>query len=73
MDKKQKALQVIAGILEMDVNLLNPDMKINDIEGWDSMAHLQIIGELEDLFHVSVPIEKFTDMKIISDILGYLD
>lgn len=73
MEKKTKLFQIIAKIIEINVNSLESEMEINDIEGWDSMAHLQIIGEIEELFNVTIPIEEYFDMKTINDILAYLN
>jgi acyl carrier protein len=67
-----RAIALIAAILETDSRQLTPDSVFIDIKGWDSLAHLQIIGEIEDRFKISIPIENIADIKTIKDITVYL-
>lgn len=73
MDKKEQALKLIADILEIDAGILAPEVNIKDVEGWDSMAQLQIVGEMEELFHITIPIEKIMDMKTVGDLLIFVE
>jgi acyl carrier protein len=67
------AIKLIAEILSLDISKVKPESAFIDFEGWDSLAHLQIIGEFEDRFHVEIPIEKIKDITCIKDLLEYLD
>jgi acyl carrier protein len=74
IDKKENLVTaLIAEILEIDVSELSPETAFIDLEGWDSMAHLQIIGEFEDRFHVDIPLEKIKDVTRIKELIDYLD
>jgi acyl carrier protein len=67
------AIALIAEILNVDISKVNPGSAFIDFEGWDSMAHLQIIGEFEDQFQVEIPIEKIKDIARVKDLLEYLE
>ena len=72
IDKTKEAIALIAEVLETDVVQLTPDSVFTEIQGWDSLTHLQIIGEIEDRFKISIPIEHIFDIKTIKDITVYL-
>jgi acyl carrier protein len=72
-NRQKSAIELIAAILDIDVLSLSPETAFIDLEGWDSMAHLQIIGEFEEKFHVDIPIEKLKDITNIKGLLNYLN
>jgi acyl carrier protein len=73
MNPQDEALKIIADVLEMKNTILTPETLIKDVDGWDSLAQLHIIGVLEDTFHVTIPLDAMIDMKAIGDILKFLN
>jgi acyl carrier protein len=71
-EKQKMVIGLIAEILDMDISELSPETMFIDLEEWDSMAHLQIIGEFEDKFHVDIPIEKIKDITNIKELIDCL-
>ena len=39
-------------VLDVNKEDLNEEFTFNNIENWDSLAHLNLIGELEDAFGI---------------------
>ena len=52
MNNKEKYDQVFKESFNIDDSKLNDDLVYNSIEAWDSIGHMQMIGELEDVFEI---------------------
>lgn len=52
MSNLEKYYQAFINTFEVNVDKLNEDFNFNEIEQWDSMAHLMLIAELEDAFEI---------------------
>ena len=42
---------------------------IEDVEQWDSLAHVMIIGQLEEELGVSIPLEEAIELKGMRELL----
>lgn len=69
---EDKLIAVIAEALEIDKGSLNLNTEKNEIEEWDSLAHLIIITQIESEFHIKVPFENVNEIKRIEDFLKYI-
>ncbi len=59
---------LVAKVLEIDVNELNENSAMGETLNWDSLLHVAIIGELETSYGVTIPneeIENYVTMKSI--------
>ena len=52
MDNLKKYNDVFCKVLNVDESLLNENFTFKDVPQWDSVAHLSLISELEDVFDV---------------------
>lgn len=52
MTNQEKYQQIFMDLFSVSAEELSPDFTFRDQEQWDSLAHLQLIGELEDTFDV---------------------
>lgn len=43
--------------LALPANSLDPDMEFDQIEGFDSMSHIEVILLLNEMYHVDLPDE----------------
>jgi len=71
MNFEEEILEIAKRVLETD----KVDLFANreNIDEWDSLAHLQIISEVEDKFDISIPFEEVPDIKSLSDFLKYIE
>jgi acyl carrier protein len=42
---------------------------MEDVEEWDSLMHVMIIGELESRLGISIPLEEAAEMESVREIL----
>ncbi|HAS7458557.1 TPA: acyl carrier protein, partial [Vibrio cholerae] len=41
---EEKIINLIAGILEVEIGIINKELAVGDIPEWDSLAHMRIIA-----------------------------
>jgi len=68
----REKLDLLEDMLELDEGVLNEEMKMEEIEGWDSMAKLSLIVLMDDEFGKKLSGEQINGFKTIKDILDYM-
>jgi len=66
-------IQVFRNVLDNDSLKFTESATHDDIEGWDSLAHLMIVSELGQEFKLTFTMEEIMDMKKISDIIEIIE
>ena len=72
MNSQQKLFEALADVLKVDVASLNEASSPDTIPGWDSLAVINLVVELEILFEVQfdiLEIADFRNVRIIKSIL----
>jgi len=59
---KDKIKEIMARVFKIDISAIADDVHQKDIEAWDSLAHLNLILELESEFDVSFEPEEIKEM-----------
>lgn len=52
---------------------LNADTTAEDIEGWDSLANINIIVSVEDVFGMKFEMDEITGMKCVGDMVKIIE
>lgn len=68
----REKLALLEDMLELDEGVLSEEMKMEEIEGWDSMAKLSLIVLMDDEFGKKLSGEQINGFKTIKDILDYM-
>ncbi len=61
IDILNQAQLIFRDVLDEESIVLTPETTANDVEGWDSLSHIQLIVALEKHFKI-----KFTSKEILS-------
>jgi acyl carrier protein len=72
MDRREDAINLIVDILNIDKGSIGPETEIKDVPEWDSLAQLQIVGEFEVTFNITIPMEDMIYIKKVSDLIKYI-
>ena len=64
---REQVLGLIEGILNVPLGTITEDTVIADVEEWDSLAHVMIIGELEGI-GVSIPLEEAVEITSVAEL-----
>jgi acyl carrier protein len=70
VDMKEKIIALITEILQVPEGTVTETTLMEDLEVWDSVAQVMIIGELESRLGISVPLEEAMEMTGVADILA---
>ncbi len=67
---KEKIIALITEILQVPEGTVTETTLMEDLEVWDSVAQVMIIGELESRLGISIPLEEAMEMTGVADILA---
>ena len=71
-NKKAKIIEIISNIIKVDSKSINENSTMNDFSKWDSLAHLNIMLELEKKFKKKINTSKMSDLDSVNKILNFL-
>ncbi|MCI8528296.1 MAG: acyl carrier protein [Lachnospiraceae bacterium] len=66
---EEKIIALIEDMLQVEKGTICQDTKIEDVENWDSLTHVAIIGELEETLGISVPLEQSAEINCVGELL----
>ena len=72
---QKNILDLIEELLKVPAGTVTVDTQIADVEEWDSLMHVMIVGELESRLGVAIPLDdavKLTSVKELLDKAGCL-
>jgi|CZCB01.1.fsa_nt_gi acyl carrier protein len=70
---EDKILEIASKVLGLSKDSLTIESNRDDIYEWDSLAHLNLIAEMEERLNVTIPFEEIEDIYSLKDFLKYLD
>ena len=69
----QKLQDVYRDILDDDSIVLTEETTADDIEAWDSLTHVQIVAEIQDVFGVTFSAKEMLLWESVGDIVDALE
>ncbi len=66
---KEKIINLITEILRVPEGTVTETTRMEDLEEWDSLAQVMIIGELESRLGLVIPLDEAVEMTGVEDIL----
>ena len=68
----EEFLSFISDILEVDKSTLTLETYQDDVETWDSLMQLRLLGEIEAKYGVMIPMEQISTIKKLNDFYQYI-
>jgi len=62
MKNQEKLIKVFAESLGVECTVIVDELQYNSIPEWDSVAHMSLIAELEEVFDVMLDTDDIIDM-----------
>ena len=72
MSPLEDARRIVADALHVDPATIDADASVTDTEGWDSIAHVNIMLVLEDRAGGALPAEKVAHLLTVAAIADFL-
>ena len=55
---EQRIKQVMADVFDMPAETILENVSLDNLEGWDSLKHLDLVVALEEEFEITIPVEE---------------
>jgi acyl carrier protein len=68
----EKIIEIISKVIKIKPKLIDEKSSMKNLLKWDSLAHLQIIKEIEKQFKKEISTSKMSDLNSVSSILKFL-
>ena len=65
--------QVFRQVFNDETIQIRPDMTANDIEGWDSISHVNLILAVEARFHLRFSQREILSMRNVGDLMRLIE
>ena len=66
---KKRILELMEEVLNVPVGTVTEYTTMDDLEEWDSLAHVMLIGELEERLGVEIPLDEAVEITCVKEIL----
>lgn len=66
---REKIINLIGETLRLNPGIITEETMAKDVEAWDSLAQVLIIGELESRLGICIPLDEAGDIYGVKDIL----
>jgi acyl carrier protein len=73
VNNKDKIHKIVQNIFPLINDEIKDSMGPNDIQGWDSMGHLNLVMAISDKFNVNLEFEEVMSIETIGDIIKLLE
>ena len=65
---EKRLKEILTKVLLLDDSEINDELSQDDVEEWDSLAHLMLINEVESAFQVTFGDEDVLSIRTIGDL-----
>jgi acyl carrier protein len=69
LDMAEKIIALMEEVFAVPSGTITIDTKAEDIEEWDSVAHVMLIGELEERLGISIPLDEAIEITSVKELL----
>lgn len=66
---KEKILALAEEILKVPAGTITEDTMMEDVEEWDSLAHVMLIGELEERYGIEIDLDEAVEITGMKELL----
>lgn len=72
-DILEQVKQVFARVMEVDPSQVGPATSPDNLEQWDSVAHVQLVMGLEEQFNLTISPEESIEFENVQNIVDWLE
>ena len=75
MDRKEileKVTAIIKDVLDEEDISITEETVASDVDGWDSLVHITLIGTVEDEFNIKFAMKDIVNMKNVGEMIDLI-
>jgi acyl carrier protein len=65
--------QIFCMVFDDDTIQIHPGMTANDVDGWDSLSHVNLITTIEAKFNIRFTQKELLKQRIVGDLIADID
>ena len=65
---EKKLIEILTKVLLLEESEISDELSRDDVEEWDSLAHLMLINELEETFQITINDDDILAIRTIGDL-----
>jgi len=65
---EKKLIDILTKVLLLEESEINDELSRDDVEEWDSLAHLMLINEVEETFQITINDDDILAINTIGDL-----
>ena len=69
----EKLNKVFAEVFDDDTITVSDNTTVNDIEDWDSLAHLTLVSSVEEAFSIEFNLTEISDFKNVGEMMSSIE
>lgn len=73
MNSSERLRDIFHEVFDDDTLQITPEMTANDVDGWDSLSHINLIIAIESEFNIRFSQKELLAYKNIGDLLNGID
>lgn len=73
MTIREKLNAIFCEVFDDDELTICPEMTANDVDGWDSLSHVNLIVAIEGRFNVRFSQKELSSFKSVGDLLSCIE
>jgi len=70
MELQDRLNEIFCEVFDDDEIKITPDMTANDVDGWDSLSHVNLIVAIESKFKINFSHKELLTFKNVGDLLN---
>lgn len=68
---REQIISLMEEVLQLPPGSVTEETRMEDTPEWDSLAHVMLIGELEERLGIVIPLEEAVEMESVAELLKY--
>jgi len=73
MTTREKVNQIFRMVFDDDTLRIRPDMTSNDVDGWDSLSHVNLITAIETRFNIRFTQKELLRQRNVGDLIAGIE
>lgn len=68
---EERIIEIAVQVFGVSASEITINSKIQEVEAWDSLTHIQLIAELEEQLDIMIPFEDVAKIACLKDFVKY--
>ena len=67
---REKILSALASVTGQDASAFSDELVIKEIEGFDSLLFVMMLSQLQEMYHIEIPLDKAIEVETVGDLVA---